>query len=79
MEIPMRFQITLNMPSRAQSLVHQILAESDVNSFEEFVEICNNNQFILIDEIYKDGIATKNVGPLAINTDHIGKIKPYIP
>ena len=75
----MRFQITLNMPSRAQSLVHQILAESDVNSFEEFVEICNNNQFILIDEIYKDGLQTNCVGQLAINTDVIGKIKIFRP
>lgn len=75
----MRFQITLNMPSRAQNLVHQILAEIGVDSIAEFVEICNDNQFVIVDEIYKDGVATKNVGPLAINTDHIGKIKPYLP
>lgn len=75
----MRFQITLNMPSRAQSLVHQILAEVNVNSLAELVDYCNNNQFVIVDEIYKDGMATKNVGELALNTDHIGKIKPFTP
>jgi len=75
----MRFQITLNMPSRAQSLVHQIVGDANVNSFEEFVQNCNDNVFVIVDEIYKDGPSTRNVGPLAINTSHIGKIKPYTP
>jgi len=75
----MRFQITLNMPSRAQSLVHQVIGDADVDSFEEFIQLCNDNPFIIVEEIYKDGMSTKSVGPMGINTAHIGKIKEFTP
>jgi hypothetical protein len=77
--LPMRFQITLNMPSRSQNLVHQILADAPFESLADFVDWCNDMQFIIVDEIYKDGLQTNCVGQLAINTDVIGKIKIFRP
>jgi len=50
----MRFQITMNMPSRSGNSVHQIIGEHPANSLGELVDDLSNSDFIIVDEIYKD-------------------------
>lgn len=73
----MRFLLTLNMPSASGNLVHQMNAEYPVNSIEEFVDALTNNDFVVVEEFYKD--PTKNTdysrGHVAINHRFVGKIK----
>lgn len=77
----MRFQLTMNMPSRSGNSVHQIIGEHSANSLEELVEELSNSDFIIVDEIYKDNEAARgmgnfySVGKIAINPLFIGKIK----
>lgn len=81
----MRFVYTLNMPSSQGSLVHQVSGDYPVNSVEEMCEVMNSNMFIVVRQHYKDGPAGPNgeivwvdVGPVIINTEHIGKVQEYI-
>ena len=75
----MRFQITLNMPSRAGNPVHQIIGESAVRTLDEFVEMLSNSDFVIVREIYKDQETGEYypVGDVAINPNVIGKIKTF--
>lgn len=79
--ISMRFQITMNMPSRSGNSVHQIIGEHPANSLGELVDELSNSDFIIVDEIYKDNEAARgmgnfySVGQIAINPLFIGKIK----
>jgi hypothetical protein len=84
----MRFSLTLNMPSRGkvyqngppiQNLVHQVIAEHDSESLEQFVDTLSRADFIIVDEYYRD-VDTGNhkySGQLAINPAFVGKIKVY--
>lgn len=77
----MRFQITMNMPSRSGNSVHQIIGEHPAKSLDALVEELSNSDFIIVDEIYKDNEAARgmgnfySVGKIAINPLFIGKIK----
>jgi hypothetical protein len=77
----MRFLITMNMPSRAGSAIHQIIAEYPVNTLAEFLGALDRHDFIVVEEFYKDpegarGVPTYySVGPTALNHRWIGKIK----
>lgn len=79
--ITMRYQITMNMPSRSGNSVHQVIGEHPAKSLEELVDILSRSDFIIVDEIYKDNEAARgmgnfySVGKLAINPLFIGKIK----
>ena len=75
----MRFQITLNMPSRAGNPVHQIIGESAARTLDEFVEMLSNRDFVIVREIYKDQETGEYypVGDVAINPNVIGKIKTF--
>lgn len=81
--ITMRFQITMNMPSRSGNSVHQIIGEHPAKTLEELVDILSQSDFIIVDEIYKDNDAARgmgnfySVGKLAINPLFIGKIKVF--
>lgn len=73
----MRFLITLNMPSYSGNLVHQINAEHPAESLEEFVDILTSNDFVIIEEFYKDqqtGMDNSR-GKMAINYRFVGKVK----
>ena len=50
----MRFLLTLNMPSASGNLVHQVNAEYPVDSLEDFVEALTHNEFVIIQEYYRD-------------------------
>ena len=77
----MRFQITMNMPSRSGNAVHQIIGEYPVESLQEFVNAFEGVEFLIVDEIYRDNEAgTKSagfykVGQVAVNPIFVGKIK----
>lgn len=73
----MRFLITLNMPSRKGELVHQVVCEYPVSNIEEFLEVLMDRDFILVDEFYRkaEGAGFFFVGPMILNTMHIGKVK----
>lgn len=77
----MRFLITMNMPSRAGGNIHQIIAEYPVDTLPDFVEVLQRNDFVVVEEFYKDADANRgipvyySVGHTAINHRYIGKIK----
>lgn len=77
----MKFIITMNMPVRVkdkispQQFVHQVIAEHPARSLEEFLEIANSNDFIIIEEFYKDDSGYFSVGKTMLNHAHIGKVK----
>ena len=77
-----RFQFTLRMPSRAGSLVHQVIGDHESQDIVELFQALNEDQFILIDEIYKDNDGGRNgnlysTGKMILNGNMIGKIKEY--
>jgi hypothetical protein len=80
-----RFSITLNMPAKSGNQIHQIIGEHEAESLAEFVDIINHENFIVVNEMYKDtdsGGRLANlylVGEIAINCDLIGKVKVYTP
>lgn len=74
----MRFLITMNMPSFNNNLVHQVNVEhADSNSLEDFITALTENDFVLVEEFYRDPqTGTENSrGQLAINYRFVGKIK----
>ena len=76
----MRFQITMNMPSRSGNSVHQIIADYPAKSLEEFADDLRNDEFLIVQEVYKDNDAGKasnyyKVGDLVINRRYVGKVK----
>jgi hypothetical protein len=81
-----RYQFTLNMPSRAGSLVHQVLGEHPAE-LNELLDEISNTDFLIVEEIYKDNDAGAkkiggnyySVGPLIIGTRWVGKVKIHQP
>lgn len=73
----MRFLITMSMPSSSGNLVHQINAEYPVNGLDEFVEALTQNDFVIIQEFYRDHTTKEDYsrGYVAINHRYVGKIK----
>ena len=81
----MRFQITMNMPSRNGNGVHQIIVEhKGSTNLAEFVHVINDTNFVVVNEFYKDndsagkGSNYYSEGPICLNTAFIGKIKEYV-
>lgn len=76
-EDDMRFLLTMNMPSYSGNSVHQINAEYPVNSLEEFVKTLATNDFIVVEEFYKDRNDGEyySRGHVVLNHRYIGKIK----
>jgi len=77
----MRFQITMNMPSRSGNQVHQIIGEHPAETLQDFVAAFEGVDFLIVDEIYRDNDAGSKsagfykVGQVAINPLFVGKIK----
>lgn len=77
----MRFLVTMNMPSYSGNLVHQINVEhAESNSLEDFVEALTKDDFVIVEEFYRDPKAHADYsrGEMAINHRYVGKIKPMI-
>ena len=78
----MRLKITLNMPSKSDNPVHQILCSHPCNSIEEFLEELVDNGFVVVTEYYLDGPRSrteptmgKSRGPLGITYEVGLKVK----
>ena len=74
----MKLLITMNMPARAGALVHQVYAEYDCDTLQDFMNVLMENEFLIVEELYRDReIATKftPVGKVVLNYRYIGKVK----
>lgn len=73
----MRFLVTMNMPSYSGNLVHQINVEHDSSSLEDFIDALTKNDFVIVEEFYRDPKASADYsrGHMAINHRYVGKIK----
>lgn len=76
----MRFQITMNMPSKSGHPVHQVIGEYPADSLEDFVLAMSEEDFIVVDEIYKDNQTGGHYsnGMVALNPLFIGKVKVMV-
>jgi len=76
----MKFLLTMNMPVRAGQMVHQVVCGYNCDSVESFLEIIDTQNFILVEEFYKDVVTHEyyTVGPIIINTNLIGKVRTFI-
>lgn len=67
------------MPTKNGNQVHQVIGEHPATSLGEFIINLQENDFVLVEEFYREQIAEKNVyysvGETAINYRYIGKIK----
>jgi len=73
----MKFVITMNMPARSGTAVHQVVADYPVKSLEDFLQALTDNDFLMVEEYYKDpanGALSSN-GFIGINYRFVGKVK----
>jgi hypothetical protein len=71
----------MNMPSKSGHPVHQIIGEHPAETLEDFIYAMSQEDFIMVDEIYKDshnGGHFSN-GIVALNPLFIGKVKVLQP
>lgn len=76
----MKFIITMHMPVRTKppyppQPVHQVIAEYPVSSLEAFASVLKDNEFLVVEEFYKDEGGYFSTGNVILNTDHVGKVK----
>ena len=76
----MRFNFTLNMPSRSGNAVHQIIGEYPAKSLADLLAAIAATDFLLVEEFYvkrdsSDISTLESAGPIALNPLFIGKIK----
>jgi hypothetical protein len=57
----MRLKITLNMPSKSDNPVHQILCSHPCTTLKEFMEEFVDDGYIIVDEYYLKGDRTTNI------------------
>ena len=79
-EIYMRFLVVMNMPAYNGNLVHQMHVEHKAsNSLEDFVEALLNNDFVIVEEFYRERPDTEHysAGYVAINHRYVGKVKIF--
>lgn len=76
----MKFVITMNMPSYQGNLVHQLVVEHKSETLEDFVQALSENDFVIVEEFYLDSRTGSSYsrGRLALNYQHIGKIKAHV-
>lgn len=71
----MKFLITMNMPSSNGNLVHQLHVLHPSKTLVEFVARLCQNDFVIVEEFYKRETGYENRGEIAINSNHVGKVK----
>ena len=68
--------ITMNMPSHSGNLVHQIICDAPRwQSEAQVIKDLKENQFLILDEMYKDNGELYFHGKVMINTGFVGKVK----
>ena len=67
----------MNMPSYSGNLVHQLNVEHESESLEDFIDALTKNDFVVVEEFYRDPKASTDYsrGHMAINHRYVGKIK----
>lgn len=76
----MRFLVTMHMPSYSGHLVHQMQVEhKESESLDDFVNALNNNDYIIVEEFYKDRTDAEHYsrGFVALNHRYVGKVKVF--
>ncbi len=76
----MRFLVTMHMPSYSGHLVHQMQVEhKESASLDDFVNALNNNDYIIVEEFYKDRTDAEyySRGHVALNHRYVGKVKVF--
>lgn len=75
-ESKVRFYITMNMPARSGISIHQIVGDHPSTSLEEFHDVLNDCDFIIVEEFYRNQEGGYySVGNIILSTMHIGKVK----
>jgi hypothetical protein len=77
----MKFLITMNMPGNTGRPTHQVICEYPVDSIDGFINALSTNDFLIVDEYYRDPQTQKhfNAGELGLNYRYVGKVKVYDP
>lgn len=71
-----RFLITMNMPTRNGSPIHQVICEHEALSVADFMKSMGYAEFLIVEELYRDASGNYfSAGVVALNVAHIGKIK----
>jgi hypothetical protein len=71
----MKFLITMTVPTKNQ-MSHQIVAEHESQSIEEFLWVLQNQDFILVEEWQPQGDGhMENKGKLIINQHNVAKVR----
>lgn len=76
----MRFWVIMNMPSYNGNAVHQMHVDhKESNSLEDFVKALTTNDFVIVEEFYRDRPDADHysAGYVAINHRYVGKIKVF--
>ena len=73
----MKFVITMNMPAKSGTAVHQIVADYPVDGLKEFLDELTDNDFLMVEEYYKDPKTDSyySNGFVGINYRYVGKVK----
>lgn len=78
----MRFLVTMNMASKSNNLVHQVICDYPVQSIEEFLEELTNEDFILCEHYYRESPNKVTLwtlkGKMILNTSLIGKVMEFV-
>jgi hypothetical protein len=76
----MRFQITLNMSSRAGSPVHQIIGETKHTSLYTFMDDLFEHGYVVVTELYRDGEDKTfyRTSEIAVCSAVVGKVKEFV-
>ena len=73
-----KFLITMNMPTRNGNAVHQVIADHSSKTIEEFMRALQDNDFIIVDEYYKDQYGEYyNIGKALVNHRYVGKVRVF--
>lgn len=89
----MRFEIVMHMPVRgsekrdepprqipqAVPLIHRLIVEYPCTDLEDFVQVLQTNDFVIVEEFFPDQYTKSYVshGHIALNHRYIGKIKEW--
>jgi hypothetical protein len=69
------------MPSKAGNPVHQIIGDHSAKTLEALISVLIDDGIIIVDEIYRDNNSGNyySVGPIALSSSVIGKVKVLNP
>jgi hypothetical protein len=73
-----RFLITMNMPTKNDNLVHQVIGEHPAESLEEFMDALQASDFVVVDEFYKNPYGDYySTGQTVLNHRYVGKVRLF--